>query len=177
MYIVIGTAADPAVMVAPVRRAIANADPLVAVSDVRSLDDLSAEAAAQPRFRTLLLVALAGLALLMAAVGLYGVIAHTVANRTAEIGIRMALGAGRGDVVRLVMREGVTLTAFGLALGLGVSMLVSRALSAFLFGVGPSDPVSLWTSLVFVGIFGCVAALVPAISATRVDPLIAVHAP
>jgi ABC-type antimicrobial peptide transport system permease subunit len=104
----------------------------------------------------------------IAAVGLYGVIAHAVANRTAEIGIRMALGAERRDIVRLVMREGVSLTA---------ALLVSRTLSVFLFGVGPSDPLSLWTAIAFVGAFGVIAALIPALGATRVDPLRAVHTP
>lgn len=177
MYLVVSTPGEPAAMGASARRAIASAYPLIAVSDIRSLNDLSTDASAQPRFRTLLLIALAGLALLMAAVGLYGVIAHAVANRTAEIGIRMALGAGRGDIVRLVMQEGVSLTAIGLTLGLVAALLVSRTLSVFLFGVGPSDPFSLWTSVAFVGMFGFVAALIPAVSATRVDPLIAVHTP
>jgi putative ABC transport system permease protein len=113
----------------------------------------------------------------IAAVGLYGVIAHAVANRTAEIGIRMALGAERRDIVRLVMREGVSLTAVGLALGLAAALLVSRTLSVFLFGVGPSDPLSLWTAIAFVGAFGVIAALIPALGATRVDPLRAVHTP
>jgi hypothetical protein len=177
MYLVVSTPGEPAAMAASVRRAIAGADPLIAVSDIRSLNDLSTDATAQPLFRTLLLFGLAGLALLMSAVGLYGVIAHAVANRTAEIGIRMALGAGRADIVLLVMREGVSLTAIGLGLGLVAALLVSRTLSVFLFGVGPNDPVSLWTSAGFVGVFGFIAALIPAVSATRVDPLTAVHAP
>jgi putative ABC transport system permease protein len=177
MYVVVATAGVPAAMAPPVCRAIVEAEPLFAVSWARSLDDLSSDATAQPRFRTLLLVALAGLALLMAMVGLYGVIAHAVANRTAEIGIRMALGAGRGDVVRLVMREGLALTGIGLSAGLVAAMLVSRTLSVFLFGIGPSDPIALWASIAFVAAFGAGAALIPALGATRVDPLLAVHTP
>ena len=170
MYLVVRTAGDPAGMAAPVRRAIAAADPLVAAADARSLDDLSTEASAQPRFRTLLFVALAGLALVMAAVGLYGVIAHAVAHRAAEFGIRMALGAGRADIVQLVMREGVSLTGIGLALGVAAALVVNRSLSAFLFGVGPGDPASLWGAVAFVGGFGCLAAFLPALAATRTDP-------
>jgi ABC-type antimicrobial peptide transport system permease subunit len=162
-------------MTAAVRRAVGAAEPLVAVSDARSLTDVGADAAAQPRFRALLLIALAGLALLMAAVGLYGVIAHAVANRTAEIGIRMALGAERRDILGLVMREGAALTCAGLLVGLAAALAVNRTLSAFLYGIGPDDPISLWASLAFVGVFGALAALIPAISATRVDPLAAVH--
>jgi putative ABC transport system permease protein len=125
--------------------------------------------------RTLLLILLTGMASLMAAVGLYGVIAHAVATRTAEIGIRMALGAGRNDVVQLVMGEGLSLTAIGLVFGLAAGLLVSRTLSTFLFGVGPADPIALVTAIAFAGVMGVVAALVPAVSATRVDPLTAVH--
>jgi putative ABC transport system permease protein len=175
MYLVVGTAPDPASMTAAVRRAIGAAEPLVAVSEARSLTDLGVDSAAQPRFRALLLIALAALALLMATVGLYGVIAHAVANRTAEIGIRMALGAGRREVLELVMREGAALTSAGLIVGLVAALAVNRTLSAFLYGVGPGDPISLWTSLAFVGVCGLLAALIPAISATRVDPLAAVH--
>jgi putative ABC transport system permease protein len=171
MYLAVRTAADPVAMAAPLRRAIADADPLVAAGDARTLDDLSTEASAQPRFRTLLFVALAGLALVMAAVGLYGVIAHAVAHRAAEFGIRMALGAGRAHIVQLVMSEGVALTAMGLALGVGAALVVNRSLSAFLFGVGPGDPTSLLAAAAFVGVFGLLAALVPALAATRVDPL------
>ena len=175
MYLVVRTAGEPVALAATVRRAILDAEPFVAVSDVRSLAALSVEATAQPRFRTLLLGALAGLALLMAAVGLYGVIAHAAASRTTEIGIRMALGAGRVDVVRLVMREGVVLTAIGLAAGLIVSMVVNRALSVFLFGIAPGDPLAAWTSVAFVAAFAVAAALIPAINAARLDPLTAVQ--
>jgi hypothetical protein len=175
MYLVVGTVADPASIAAAVRRVIGAAEPLVAVSAARSLTDLGADAAAQPRFRALLLIALAGLALLMASVGLYGVIAHAVANRTTEIGIRMALGADRRNILGSVMREGAALTCVGLIVGLIAAVAVNRTLSAFLYGIGPGDLISLWTSVVFVGVFGLFAAVVPAISATRVDPLTAVH--
>ena len=116
---------------------------------------------------------MAGLALVMAAFGLYGVIAHAVASRTGEIAIRIALGAERRDVLGLVMREGVTLTAAGLALGVLAASAVNRSLSGFLVGIGPTDPVSLWTSIAFVAVLGVAAALIPAYAATRVDPLIA----
>jgi putative ABC transport system permease protein len=176
MYLVVATSGEPTAIATPIRRAIAVAEPLIAVSDMRTLAALSAEAAAQPRFRTLLLVALAGLALVMAAVGLYGVIAHAVANRTAEIGIRMALGAGRRDVLGMVMREGAVLTGAGLALGLVGAVALNRTLSTFLYGIGASDPVSLSAAVAFVAMVGFIASAIPAVKATQVDPLVACRA-
>jgi putative ABC transport system permease protein len=176
MYLAVGTYAAPMSVASPVRQAIASADPLLAVSDLRTLDGLVSDATAQPRFRTLLLASLSGLAVLLAGVGLYGVIAYTVTSRSAEIGIRMALGAARGDVLRMVLQEGVLLVVTGVALGVTAAMALTPLASRFLYGVGATDPISFLGATMLVAVMGCLASVVPAVRATRVDPMVALRA-
>jgi ABC-type antimicrobial peptide transport system permease subunit len=145
-------------------------------SSVETLDDRVAADAAQPRFRTVLLVSLAGLALAIAAVGLSGVIADTVSHRTREIGIRMALGATSGDVLRMVMRDGLVVALGGLAAGFAGALVVTRTLATLLFGVTPTDALSFATASAALLLITLVASYLPARRAARVDPMVVLRA-
>ena len=125
--------------------------------------------------RALLVLKLGGLALLLAALGLYGVIAYSVAQRTHEIGIRMALGASRRNVVWLVLGQGMRLVGIGIALGVAGGTALSRALSAWLFGLSPFDPIAYATVSLFLVVVALVACYIPARRATKVDPLVALR--
>jgi ABC-type antimicrobial peptide transport system permease subunit len=117
----------------------------------------------------------AALALVLACIGLYGIMSYTVAGRTREYGVRMALGARREDVMRLVLREGMLLVAVGLAVGVPLSLAGSRLLHGFLFGLRSSDPLSLIAAIVLLGIVAALAGFIPARRATRVDPMVALR--
>ena len=117
----------------------------------------------------------AGLALLLACIGLYGVMSYTVAGRTREIGVRMALGARRGDVMELVLREGMLLVAVGLAVGIPLALAGSRVLQGFLFGLKSTDPLSLIAVVLLLGIVAVLAGLIPARRAAKVDPMVALR--
>ena len=167
---------DPASLAASVRSAVSAVDANVPVSDIRTLDELVAASAARPRFTMLLLGVFAGVALLLGAVGIYGVIAFAVARRTREIGVRMALGAESGSVLRMVMREGGTLALIGVVLGLAGAFAVSRLLAGLLYGVTPSDPLVFVTVPVLLTAVALIASLIPAMRAAHVDPLVALRA-
>src|SRR5437764_8630845 len=160
-------------MVEPVRRALREVDADAADARVFTLESELAKSVAPQRDSALLLGAFAAVALALAAVGLAGVIAYLVAHRTHEIGVRVALGAGRGDVLRLVVGEGARLVAVGVVIGMVAAVGVTRVLSSFLFGVTATDPV---TFLVVPGVLVVVAlgaAAVPARRAAEVDPMVA----
>jgi ABC-type antimicrobial peptide transport system permease subunit len=142
---------------------------------VRTMDERLSSAVAEPRFQALLLGTFAALALLLAAVGIYGIVAQSVAERTREIGIRMALGANCARVLRQVMAEGMALALTGVALGLAGALAAGRMLSALLYGVTASDPLTYaGASLVLTGI-AAAACYLPARRAARVDPVIALR--
>jgi putative ABC transport system permease protein len=128
-----------------------------------------------PRFGMILLGVFAGVGLVLVALGVFSVVAYTVSRQTHEIGIRMALGAGRANVLRLVMRMGLRLLGFGVLVGLAVALLVSRLLASQLWGVSPRDPVTLIGVIVVVVLAGLAACYFPARRATRVDPLFALR--
>ena len=150
-------------------------DPGVGIQSVDTLESLISGATAQPRFRAVVLVAIAALALVLAAVGPYGVVAYGVAQRTSEIGIRMALGAASGDVVRLVLREGMWLAALGLALGIGAARMLARFVGGLLFGIEPTDVVSFIAAGAMLLAIAMIASYLPARPASRVDPLVALR--
>jgi ABC-type antimicrobial peptide transport system permease subunit len=136
------------------------------------MEDVFAVSMARPRFLTTLLGMFAGLALLLAAIGTYGILSYAVTERRQEIGIRMALGASRGTVLGMVLRHGLILAGAGLLIGLGASALLTRFLQAQLFNVSPIDPLTLTAVSLFISIVAMVACFVPAQRATTVDPMI-----
>lgn len=173
--LVIRTKADPGMIAAGVRQAVWKVDKDQPVSNVRTMDQVFAAAISQERFQTLMLGLFAALALVLACVGLYGVISYSVVQRTHEIGVRMALGAQPVDVLRLVIRQGLLLTFTGLGLGLIAGMFATRVLTDMLFGVTPRDPLTFMGVPVLLLLVALVACYVPARRATRIDPLIALR--
>jgi len=160
---------------AAVREAINSLDPALPISNVRTMDEVLALAEARPRFLTMLLGMFSGLALILAAVGIYGLMAYSVTQRTNEIGIRMALGAPRSQVLGLVLRHGMTLTSIGVVVGLGGAVLLTRLMSSLLFGVSTTDLSTFTAVPLTLGLVALGACLVPARRATRVDPIIALR--
>ena len=132
-------------------------------------------AIAQPKFNALLLALFAGLALLLTAIGLYGVMAYSVIQRTQEIGIRIALGAQTGDVLKMVLRQGLKLTALGLALGLAAAYALTRYMQSMLFGVKATDPLTFAAIALLLIVVAIVACWIPARRATKVDPMVALR--
>jgi putative ABC transport system permease protein len=171
LQLVVRTAIDPASASSTIRTGIHAVSATTPVYDVRTMEDRVAESISPQRFSMILLAAFAGLALLLAAVGIYSVLAYTVRQRMREIGIRMAMGAQSSDVLRLLLFEGIRPTLLGIGIGLAVAAAVSRVLATLVFGVGALDvPTFLAGSVILVGV-GLIASLMPAYRATRVDPL------
>jgi putative ABC transport system permease protein len=176
LNVVIRTEAEDALQLAQAARAEVKAfDPNQIIWRTQTLDQLLSTSVAPRRFNMLLLGIFAGVALVLAAVGLYGVMSYSVSWRTREIGIRMALGARRADVLRLVVRQGMTMTLIGLALGLVGAFSISRVLRGLLHGVSPTDPLTFVAVSIVLLVVALLACLVPARRATRVDPIIALR--
>jgi len=150
-------------------------DPAIALADVRSMTQIVAEASADRRFQTLLLTAFGGMALFLSLVGLYALMAYSVQQRTAEIGIRMALGASRSSVLRLVLRQGSTLAFGGVALGFACAWGVTRLLTSLLFEIKPTDPTTFFVVAILICLVALAACYFPARRATRVDPMVALR--
>jgi putative ABC transport system permease protein len=166
------TQSDPAGMAQAVKRQIWKVDSQLPVTKVQTMSEVAASSFAARRFNMLLLAIFAGLALVLAAVGIYGVMSYAVTQRTQEIGIRMALGAGAVDVLKLIMRNGMTLTLIGIVIGLGGAVVLTRLLATLLFGVTPTDKptfITVSAVLIFVALLAC---YLPARRATKVDPLV-----
>ena len=179
MYTLLRTSGDPASLIPAVQRAVSELDPTLPLFQVRTMDDVMWEAIARPRFLTFLLTAFAALALLLAAVGIYGVMAHTVAQRTHEIGLRVALGAQPRQVRAMVLRQASTLVAAGIAIGLGVAIALEQVLTTSLhglfYGANISQPVLLVAVAVAVAATALLATWIPARRATRVEPTVALR--
>jgi len=154
-----------------VRAAVHEMDPSVPLYQVAKLEDYTAKSAAPPRFQTMLLTGFAVIALLLAAIGLYGLLSYMVAQRSLEIGLRMALGAGRGNVLSMIVRRGLTLALIGLGVGLVVSPVVTRLLAGMLYGIQPSDPVTFAGMSVVLFVVSLMASSVPAYRAAQTDPM------
>jgi putative ABC transport system permease protein len=169
------SAGPPMALAAAVRDAVRSVDPGLEAAAVKPMSDVIAETVAQPRFNVLLLSAFALLALLLAAVGIYGVVSYSVVQRTREIGVRMALGATRGDVLRLVTGEGVRMAALGVAIGLLGAVASARLLTALLFEVKPTDAATYLSAALFLVLVAAAASVIPAWRATRVAPVTALH--
>jgi putative ABC transport system permease protein len=174
-FLVVRTTKEPMALAGPVRSEVRSIDPNVPVANVRPMREVVATALATPRLTGFLLGAFAVIALLLAAVGIYGVLAYLVARRTHEIGIRLAIGADRAQVVRMVLAQGLTLTVLGLTAGLAGAVGLTRLMASVLYDVTPTDP---WTyTAVVVGLLAVAgaASLLPALRAARVDPLVALR--
>jgi putative ABC transport system permease protein len=175
-FIVVRTSGDPAALTAAARAELRALDKEIAAYDIRPMAQVRAESVGQRRFVLLLVGAFGALALLMAAVGVYGVMALIVTERTSEIGIRLALGAQPGTVLRLVVRQGVTLAALGTAIGIGASIALTPLLTTQLFGVRPLDPPTMAAVPAVLLFVAAVACYLPARRAMRIDPVNALRA-
>ncbi len=175
MALVLRTSVPPATLIGPVRAAIRDLDPHQPVYAVQTMTEVLDGAVAQERLMADLLLAFSALALALAAIGVYGLLAWVVGERTREIGVRMAFGARRGNILGLVLGQGMKLAAIGLVIGLGAAFALSRLLADVLYGVAPTDPVTYALVPLVLAAAAVVACLVPAWRAARVDPLVALH--
>jgi putative ABC transport system permease protein len=176
MTVVMRSSAPTATVLAAAREVVGSLDAQLPLYDVMPLDVLVRSSVAQRRFYASLLATFAALALVLAAVGIYGVIAYSVQRRRRELGIRIALGASRDRVVRMVMRQGMTLALAGAAIGLGAASLLTRVLSGQLFGVSATDPLTFFVAPMILVAIALVACVVPARRALSVDPASALRA-
>ncbi len=175
MNLIVRTKNEPAELGAAVRREIAAVDPTQAIFNVRPLADFLTDSIAERRFNLLLLIAFAVVALVTATAGIYGVMAYSVAQRTHEIGIRMALGARRSDVLKLILRQGLRLVMYGVAAGLTLALIATRLMASLFYGVSASDPAIFLVVALFLSVVALLACYLPASRAMRVDPLTALR--
>jgi putative ABC transport system permease protein len=175
MTIVVRTANEPLALVSAVRNELQQMDPEQPMAAVSTMDQLLAGTLSRSRFTMLVLGVFAALALVLACVGIYGVIAYSVTQRTQEFGIRMALGANRRDVFRLVLGEGTRLTLLGIGLGIVAGLVVTRLMATLLYGVSATDPLTFTAVTLLLALVGLAACYIPARRATRVDPIVALR--
>jgi putative ABC transport system permease protein len=171
MTLVLRVAGEPMRLVGPIRAEVRALDPRLPVANVRLMTDVVDASMATPRLTGTLLTIFAGLALLLAAVGVAGVLAYLVSRRRREIGIRMALGASRGNVLALIVRRGVLYAGFGIAAGVAAALFLTRLMEGLLFGVAPRDPLTFVAVSAVLLVIAALASLIPALRAARVDPL------
>jgi predicted permease len=176
MMIFVRTDREPLSLVSAARRVVSALVPGLPVFDIKSMAARTAVATAQARFSAALLAMFAGVALLLAVIGIYGVMSFMVVQRTREIGIRMALGADRAKVRGLIVREGLSLAAAGAALGLGAAFVVTKVLSSLLYDVKPGDPITYISIVALLGVAAGTASWIPARKASRVEPTEALRA-
>ena len=174
--LVVRTSVEPMSLATALRNAVWAVDKDQPVSNIDTMEHIVAGAVARQRFSTMLLGVFAGLALMLAAVGIYGVTSYSVAQQTREIGIRMALGAQRSDVLKMTVKQGLKLVVMGVAIGLVAAFVLTRVMASLLFGVSATDPVTFVSiSLVLMGV-AMLASYIPALRATKVDPMVALRA-
>jgi putative ABC transport system permease protein len=178
MTVVLRTSVDPHSLTSAMRGVVTSMDPDLPLYDIKTMEEYLAIAVATPRFHAILLESFAGLALLLTGIGLYGVIAYAVAQRTHEIGVRITLGASRADVVQMVLKSGMKLTAIGVSAGVVLSLVTAQylsSISSLLFGVKPTDIVTFVAVIAIVALVSLLACYIPAYRASRVDPMVALR--
>ena len=173
--LVVRTKVDPLSLATTVRNAIWAIDKDQPVSNIRSMEEIVSTAVARQRFSTMLLGIFAALALVLAAVGIYGVMSYSVAQRTREIGIRMALGAQRSDVLKMTVKQGLRLVGIGVVIGLAAAFVLTRVMASLLFGVSATDPVTFISISVVLILVALLASYIPALRATKIDPMVALR--
>jgi predicted permease len=169
------TKSDPYSLSADIQRELRIASGGLPVSHIRSMDQVSVESTARTNFNMTLLSIFAGLAMLLAAIGIYGVMSYVVGQRVHEIGIRMALGARAGNVLSLVLRQGLGMVLVGVAIGVLAGVWLTTAMKSLLFGVGPNDPQTFVTVSILLVAVAAAATYIPALRATKVDPIVALR--
>jgi len=175
MDVVVRASGSPEALLPAIRQRIAQRDAGLALANVKTMDEWVSNSAAQPRLNTTLLAVFAGVALLIAAIGIYGVLAYSVNQRTREIGVRMALGATPGSVLKLIVREGMKVVLVGVAVGLAGGLALGRTVSSLVFGVTVRDPATfVLVALALTGV-ALAACAIPARRAARVDPMVALR--
>ena len=175
MSVAVRTTGEPLLMARPVRDAIHDVDKNMPLSNVKSMDGLLESSLGQRRLSMILLGAFSAIAMLLASIGIYGVLAYSVTQRSRELGIRMALGAARGRVLRLVIGQGMVLAGIGIVIGLAGAFALTRLLTSQLYSIKPTDPATFVGVSLLLGAIALVATLVPALRATRVDPVVALR--
>jgi ABC-type antimicrobial peptide transport system permease subunit len=175
MYVVARTAGDPGALAQALTREARAIEPNVPVYDVKTMTERLSDSLARRRFAMTALGLFALVAMLLAAVGIYGVMSYSVAQRTREIGVRVALGASRWDVLGLVLRRGMLLAALGIGAGLAGALPLARVLGSLLFGVSASDPVTYAAISLLLALAALLACYIPARRATKVDPMVALR--
>jgi ABC-type antimicrobial peptide transport system permease subunit len=170
MTLVVKAEGEPRALVAPIRAALRRIDPNVPIANVRTMEEVVKTSKAAPRLAGGLLALFAGLALALAAVGVYGVLSYAVSERTSEIGVRMALGAEPGQVLGLVLRDGLRLALVGVGLGVLLALGVTRVMRSFLHDVSPADPATFAAVAGLLALVAAAATALPARRATRIDP-------
>jgi putative ABC transport system permease protein len=175
MDVVVRTEGNPNGTIAGVRQKLRELDSDLPMASVRSMQEWISTSAAQPRLNSALLEVFSVVALLIAAIGIYGVLSYSVNQRTREIGVRVALGAQRGDVVRLVAREGMMIALAGIGAGLVAAFAISRVIASLLYGIQAHDLTTFAGVAVVLLFVAAIACYVPAIRATRIDPIVALR--
>jgi putative ABC transport system permease protein len=173
--VVVRTAVEPMSLAEPVRQAVWKVDSDQPMWKVRTVESLIDRSVADKRFLMALMGVFAALALALTIIGLYGVMSYAVSQRTQEIGIRMALGAGARNIHRMVLRQGMTLVLIGVAIGLAASWLLTRLIAKLLFGVSPTDPLTFGSIPLALALVALLACWIPARRATKVDPIVALR--
>jgi ABC-type antimicrobial peptide transport system permease subunit len=171
LSLAVRTSADPTSVISAVTSAVHRVDPEMPVEQLVTMEGLISESLFPQRFNVLLLGAFAGLALVLAAVGIYSVLSYTVRCRVREIGIRMALGASHSDVLRMVVSDGMKPILLGVAIGLAAALALSRVVASLIFGVRATDPLTFAAVALLLVAVGLLATILPAYRATRVEPV------
>jgi putative ABC transport system permease protein len=175
MSLIVHTGSDPLALANTVRRVVHDVDPNQPVVKIRTMDENIADSLSQPRFRTILLTIFAGIALILAAIGIFSVMAYSVAQRTREIGVRIAMGASRRQIFRLILEYSIRLTVIGLVIGMIATLVLTRYVSSFLFHVASYDPITLIGMSLVIMLIAMSASYLPAYRATRVNPITALR--